>query len=167
MGRTRVATSLELPELVYPACTGRAGLQARVQGSVQFLASAEGGGGRMLARLNLDVHVDQRDGGRRDAGNAAGLAQGAGADARQLFIHLARQAAHSGVVKPVGNEALLRPLQALDGFALLIEVAGVLDLGLDRFQLVADFRRQGKISFKFRVSSFEYRLCGISTITRV
>src|ERR1019366_6565263 len=136
-------------------------------GSRPRLPSAEGGCGRLLARLDLDVHVDQRYGGGRDPRDAAGLAQGAGADARQFFVHLARQAAHSGVVKPVGNEALLRALQAFDGFALLVKIAGILDLGLHGLQLVADFRRQAEISFKFRVSSFEYRLCGISAITRV
>ncbi len=33
---------------------------------------------RLPARLDFDVHVDQRYGRRRDAGDAAGLTQGAG-----------------------------------------------------------------------------------------
>ena len=99
----------------------------------------------LLPRLDLDEHVDQRDSGWRDSGNAAGLSQCAGADARQLFIHLAREAADLGVIEPVGDGALLGTLQSLDGFGLLVEVAGVLDFGLDGFQLVADFRRKAEI----------------------
>src|ERR1700680_3781274 len=90
------------------------------------------------AALDLDVDVDQGDSGRGDAGDAAGLAEGHGADAVEGLLHLAGEAADAAVVEPGGDGALLGLLHALDGAALLVEVAGVLDLGLDRLHLIAD-----------------------------
>ena len=66
--------------------------------------------------------------------------------AGELFIHLAREAGNLSVVEPVGDRALLGALQPLDGFGLLVEIAGIFDLGLDRLQFVADFRRKAEIS---------------------
>ena len=91
----------------------------------------------MLPRLDLDVDVDQRDGRGGDAGDAAGLAQRAWADVHHLFVHLAREAGDLAVIEPVGNRALLGALQPLDGFGLLVEIAGVLDFGLDGLEFVA------------------------------
>ena len=88
--------------------------------------------------LDADRNMDKRNCRRRYAGDAAGLPQRARAHARQLLVHLARQARHLGVIEPVGDGAQLGLLQALDRLGLLIEIAGVLDFGLDRFQLVAD-----------------------------
>ena len=97
--------------------------------------------------LDLNININQRDGSGRDAGNAAGLGDGARADALQLLLHLARQAADRGVVEPVRDAALLGLLQSLDGALLLLEVAGVFDLGLDGFEFVADsgtYYRRGR-----------------------
>ena len=93
---------------------------------------------RLLPRLNFDVNIDQRDRGGRDARNAAGLTESARTDARELLVHLARKAADLAVLEPVGNDALLRLLQPLDGLGLLVEVAGVLDFGFDGLELVAN-----------------------------
>src|SRR5438270_12683145 len=70
------------------------------------------------------------------------MAQRARADALELFIHLAREAADLGIVEPLGNDPLLGLLETLDGFALLVKIAGVLDLGFDRLHLVAGSGRE-------------------------
>jgi hypothetical protein len=87
--------------------------------------------------LDFDVDVHQRDGGRRDARNARGVAQGARADFEEFLLHLAGEAADGAVVEPVRNGALLGLLEAIDGALLLMEVAGVLDFGLDGLELVS------------------------------
>ena len=92
----------------------------------------------MAARLDLNVDVDKRDSGGGDAGNAAGLREGARAHALKLFLHLTREAADGGVVEPLGDRALFGLLQALDGALLLLQIAGVFDFDLDGFELVAD-----------------------------
>lgn len=92
------------------------------------------------ARLDLDVHVDERYRRGRDAGNPASLTERARADAGELFVHLTGQARDLAIVEPIRNRALLGLLQPLDRFRLLVEITGVLNLGLDRLELVADFR---------------------------
>src|ERR1700694_2610254 len=89
------------------------------------------------AALDLDVSVEQGDGGGGDAGDAAGLAEGHGADAVEGLLHLAGEAADAAVVEPGGDGALPGLLHALDGAALLFEVGVVFDLGLDGLHLVA------------------------------
>ena len=91
-----------------------------------------------LPALDFDVDVDERDGRGRDAGDAAGLAESAWANAVEFLVHLAREAADRLVVEPVRDDFLFRSLQPLDRLFLLAEVAGVLDLGFDRLELVAD-----------------------------
>ena len=66
------------------------------------------------------------------------MPQGAGANLDQRFLYLAREAADRTVVEPWRNGVLLGLLEALDGALLLQEVAGVLDLSLDRLEFVAD-----------------------------
>src|SRR6516225_1053236 len=82
------------------------------------------------ASLQFDIDVDQRNRGWRDAGDAGGVAEGAGADFQELLLHFAREAADGAVVEPVGNGSLLGLLETVDGALLLAEVAGVLDFGL-------------------------------------
>ena len=94
------------------------------------------------AGLDFDVHVDQRDGGGRDSGNARGLGEGAGAHLGQLFLHFAGKAADRAVVEPIGDVALLGFLQAIDGALLLSEIACVLDFGFDGLEFVATSRRE-------------------------
>src|SRR5580704_6535323 len=91
--------------------------------------------GCLLSRLDFDIHIDERHRGRRDSGNAAGLAQRLRSHTRELFVHLARQAGDLAVIEPLGNGALLRFLKPLDRLGLLVEIAGVLDLGFDGLQL--------------------------------
>ena len=60
----------------------------------------------------------------------------------EFLFHLAREAADGGVVEPFGDDFGLGPLEALDVFLLLLEVAGVLDFGFDRFEFDPDGRRE-------------------------
>ena len=48
------------------------------------------------------------------------MAQRAGTDTLQLFVHLARKAADFAIIKPIRNQALLGLFEALNGFALLV-----------------------------------------------
>src|SRR5438876_2741434 len=86
---------------------------------------------RASAGLDLDENVDQRNGRRGHTGDAARLGQSARAHALQFFVHLAGEAADRGVIKPLGDRALLGLLQALDGALLLLQVTGVFDGGFD------------------------------------
>ena len=95
---------------------------------------------REAAGLDLDENVDQRNRRRGHTGNAARLGQSARAHALQFFVHLAGEAADRGVIKPFGDGALLGLLQPLNGALLLLQLAGILDGGLDGFQFVADGR---------------------------
>ena len=65
------------------------------------------------------------------------MTQGLGTDFAQLLLHFSGKAAHSGVIEPVGNVALLGLLQAIDGSLLLAEIAFVLDFGFYGFEFVA------------------------------
>ena len=91
-----------------------------------------------LGALQLDGYVDERERGRRDAGNAAGLADGHGADALQRFAHLAGEAADGAVFEPTGDGDGLGSFESFDGFLLLLEVAGELDFGFDGAGFVAE-----------------------------
>ncbi len=75
------------------------------------------------------------------------MAQRARTDALELFIHLARKAADLAIVEPVRDQPLLGLLEPLDGFALLVKIAGIFDLGLDGLHLIAgsggEVRMQG------------------------
>ena len=51
---------------------------------------------------------------------------------REHMAHLSREAGNLRIVEPLGDRALLGPLEALDGFGLLVEVAGVLDFRFHR-----------------------------------
>src|SRR5207248_9677341 len=82
------------------------------------------------SRLDFNVNIDQRDGCRRDARNARGLRQGARTDVLQLLLHFAREPADVRIIEPIWDGALLGLLQSLDGTPLLVQIAGVLDLGL-------------------------------------
>src|SRR5258708_5177174 len=87
--------------------------------------------------LYLNIDIDQRNRRGRHTRNARGLSQGLGFYALKFFVHLAGEAADRAVVKPFGNHLLFRFLQTLDGLALLVEVAGVLDLRLHGLHLIA------------------------------
>ncbi len=95
-----------------------------------------------LAGLDFEVDVEQGDGGGSDAGKARGLADGLRTKAGELLLHLAREAADGGVVEPVGDGFGFGFLEALDGFLLLLEIAGVLDFGFDRFEFDPDGARE-------------------------
>ncbi len=104
-------------------------------------SSSSGGGAALRVRqlaLQLNRHVHQGERGGSDAGNAAGLADGDGADALQRFAHLAREAADGAVLDPLGNGDGLGSLELFDGLLLLLEVAGELDLGFDGAGFVAE-----------------------------
>ena len=92
---------------------------------------------RLCLPCNLDRHVDERERGGRDAGDAAGLADGDGADALEGFAHLAREAADGAVLEPVGDGDGFGGFELFDGFLLLLEVAGEFDFGFDGAGFVA------------------------------
>ena len=81
--------------------------------------------------------MDEGERGGRDAGNAAGLADGHGADALQRFAHLAREAADGAVLDPLGDGDGFGGLELFDGLLLLLEVAGEFDFGFDGAGFVA------------------------------
>ena len=98
--------------------------------------------------------MDERERGGRDAGDAAGLADGHGADALEGFAHLAREAADGAVLEPVGDGDGLGGLETRDGLLLLLEVAGEFDFGFDGAGFVAaggaedgGLRRRGPFGF--------------------
>src|SRR6185437_9020250 len=78
--------------------------------------------------LDTDRHVDKRECRRCNAGDAAGLADGDGADAFKSFAHLAGEAADDAIVDPVGDGDGLGGFEFVDGLALLVEIAGKLDV---------------------------------------
>src|SRR5579864_3850115 len=129
--------------------SGRAGGASRPDAlREQGTGTRQGHGGKWLKNsrlvatpgLQFDVDVDERDGGRGDAGNAGGVAKRARADFEKFFLHFAGEAADGAVVKPVGDGALLGFLEAIDGTLLLREVAGVFDFSLDGLEIVARLR---------------------------
>ena len=65
------------------------------------------------------------------------MAQRSRTDALELLIHLARKAADFAVIEPVRDQPLLGLLQALDGLALLVKIAGIFDFSLDGLHLIA------------------------------
>ena len=65
------------------------------------------------------------------------MAEGAGANLDQYFLHFAGEAADRAVVKPLRDGVLLGFFQALDGALLLQEIAFVFDFGFDGLQVVA------------------------------
>jgi len=72
--------------------------------------------GGLLASLDFNEHVHQRHRGRRDARDPLAWAR-CGADASQLFLHFAGEAADGGVSRTKwAIVALLGFFQALDGF---------------------------------------------------
>ena len=89
----------------------------------------------LLAAAGLDFYVNVHEGDcrRRDAWDAARLAERLWLDLAQLFLHLAREAADGVVVEPVRDAALLGFFKAIDGALLLVEIASVFDLRFDRF----------------------------------
>src|SRR5579859_107436 len=97
-------------------------------------------------RLDFDIDVNQRNGRRRDTGNARSLRQGARADTLQFFVHLTGEAADRLVIEPFRNGALLGFLQALDGALLLLQIAGIFDGGLHRLEFVTHRRRQSPLA---------------------
>ena len=97
-----------------------------------------------MSALHANRNVDQAERRRRDAGNAAGLSDGDGANALEGFAHFAGEAADDAVVDPVGNGDGFSGFEFVDGLALLIEVAGELDLGLDGAGGTSRFRILGQ-----------------------
>src|SRR5262245_3961232 len=92
---------------------------------------ARGSGAAASARATLQVHVQARDRGGRDAGDAPGLPERVRAHGRELLSHLVREPAHLRVVE-VGRDAqLLVPARAIDLLVLALDVARVLRLDLD------------------------------------
>jgi hypothetical protein len=98
----------------------------------------DAGFGVALALLDFEEALDEGDGGGRDTGDAAGLTERGGSNARELFDHLAREAGAGSVVERCGDRAAFVGAEASHGFLLLREIAGELDLGLDGFEFVAD-----------------------------
>src|SRR6516165_7933897 len=121
----------------------------------EWLAAAsllsEDSGLLFAPRLNLDIDIHQGDGRRGDTGNSGSLRQSPWSDLTKFFPHFAGKAAHRMVVKPFRNGTLLRFFQAVNGALLLQKITFVLDLGFDRFELVAHRRRQ-RIRPRFRLN---------------
>ena len=94
--------------------------------------------------LSLDLYIDihQRNCSRRYSGNSGSVAQSTGTDFDQLLLHFAREPAHRFVIKPLGNRALLGLLQPLNRPLLLLEIAFVFDLRLDRLEFIAQDGRE-------------------------
>ena len=119
-----------------------------------WLAARHRSGGA-FAGLELDEDVDEVDGGGGDAGDAEGLAEGAGADVGEFLAHFAREAADGGVVEPVRDVLALGGFEAVDGALLLGEVAAIFGFGFDGAPLVAEgggeksFRRVPELRFRF------------------
>src|SRR3546814_6637455 len=80
---------------------------------------------RHLAVRARQVHQQQRDRRRRDAGDALRLAHGLRPHALELLPHLGREAAHGGVVEAVRDRHALVPLRARDLLALAFEIAQI------------------------------------------
>ncbi len=92
-----------------------------------------------LVALQFDRHVNKRERGGSNAGNAAGLAKGLRADALQRLAHLARKAANRAVFDPVRDGDGFGCLEAGNGLLLLLQIPGKLDLRFDCTGLVAHF----------------------------
>jgi len=91
--------------------------------------------------LQPNGNVNERERGGRDAGNAAGLADGDRADAFEYFAHLAREAADGAVLDPSGDGDGLGGFELCDGLPLLLEVAGEFDFCFDGAGFVAEALR--------------------------
>jgi hypothetical protein len=77
-------------------------------------------GGRLFRRAALedfDVAVDQGHGGRSDAGDTRGLAEGEWPDFGQFLRDFAREAGGLGPVRPSGDGAKLRVFPRPEGQA--------------------------------------------------
>ena len=125
------------------------------------LGEGLGCGGFGVAGLNLDVDVDQRQRCGRDAGNPAGLTDGPRSHA--AASPASRVTARLPWCNRTTREcrACFGPLHPLDRLALLVEIAGILDLRFDRFQLIAHVGRNmfaspcGADGFQMHASSSE------------
>jgi hypothetical protein len=74
----------------------------------------------------LEPHQQQRDGGRGDALDAAGLADGLGLVLVEAALHFLGEAAHGGVVEVGGQAGVLGAGLAGDFVLLAVDVALVL-----------------------------------------
>ena len=79
----------------------------------------------------LQMHQQQRDRRRRDAGNARGLADRFRLVQVELLLHLGRQSAHAAVVEIGRQPRRLHRQMPRDFVVLAIDVAGVLGRDLD------------------------------------
>src|SRR6185312_8028530 len=70
------------------------------------------------------------------------MAQSTRTHSLQFFVHLSRKAADFAVIEPVRDKALLGLLQALNGLALLVKIAGIFNFRLDSLHLIARGRRE-------------------------
>ena len=79
----------------------------------------------------LGVDLEQGDVSRVDARDARSLAESAGLDLLQLHARLGFQARHSIEIHPLGDGTIFIGAVALDVGLFALEVALVLDLGLE------------------------------------
>src|SRR5271169_725965 len=70
---------------------------------------------------------DYRDGGRRDAGNPSGLANGPGASTAAFLDHLSGKTRNDAVVEGFGDRARRQRAQPSQAFLFAHDVALVLD----------------------------------------
>ena len=82
--------------------------------------------------MPLDVHREQRDVRRVDARDAARLAQGARPQLQELLARLRGEPRQPGEVEVGRDQGPLLPAQPRDVLGLALDVARVLDVGLDR-----------------------------------
>ena len=82
-------------------------------------------------RAALQVDEQQRDGRRRDALDAGGLADVLGTVLAELLLHFLRQPAYRGVVQVGGQRQRFLGELARDIVSLPVDVAGVLGGDLD------------------------------------
>src|SRR5712692_8147957 len=91
--------------------------------------------GSTLSRRQVEIHVDDRKRGGRDARNAPGLAERYGPYALEFLDDLVREARQALKREVRRNAPALGALELLDVALLLGEVALVLDLGLDGLEI--------------------------------
>src|SRR5260370_19888640 len=87
----------------------------------------------------------QAEGSGCHPGNAAGLPDGDGTNAFELFPHFPRQPADGPVFEPFGSRYGLGRLEFCDRFLLLIEVARKFDLGFDGASIVTNHRTRNPL----------------------
>src|SRR3569623_234999 len=86
------------------------------------------GGATRLAATPFEMHQEERNGGRCDAGNARRLADGSRADAGEFLLHFGGKTTYLVVVELLGQTGFLVTTLTRYLFVLTFDVACVLRL---------------------------------------